>query len=107
VIDVCFIVASCVSLAWHRLPELHYEKRAANALWCTTLFTLGNVSLRKVLPVTKLWSVFVYMVTSSKPEHIGVRVAKQAPTEKLLNLRKVLDTDLFRLRIYHGIFYFS
>jgi len=72
VIDVCFIAASYVSLVRRRLPELHYEKRVGNAMWCSKLFTLGNVSLRKVLPNTKLWFAFVATVTSSKPEPVGV-----------------------------------
>jgi hypothetical protein len=48
-------MAFCI-LTWHDLPILHYEKRPGNVQRCSLVFTLGNIlSLRKVLPITKLW----------------------------------------------------
>lgn len=84
VIDVCFLTASCVSLAWQRLPELHYEKRVGNALCCPKLFTLRKVSLRKVLTNSNLWFVFLATVTSSKPETICVSFLRHRPSETLV-----------------------
>jgi hypothetical protein len=105
-IDVCFIAASDVSLVRHRLPELHYEKRVGNALWCLKLFTLGNVSLRKVLPNIKLWFAFVATVTSSKPEPVGVSFLRHCRRKLCLNQQQILDTELLRLKIKQGTFYF-
>jgi len=107
VIDACFIAASYVPpLVRHRLPELHYENRVGNALWCSKLFTLGNVSLRKVLPNTKLRFVSVATVKSSKPEPVGVSFLRHRRRKLCLNHQQMLDTELLRLKMRQGIFLF-
>jgi hypothetical protein len=107
VIDVCFMAASCVSLAWQRLPELHYEKRVGSALCCPKLFTLRKVPLSKVLTNTNLWFVFLATGTSSKPETICVSLLRHRRRKLWFNPQQMLDTDLLRLKICIFYFYFT